>query len=117
MDREVPDYLKGPFTRLDIILWLNEKVPDLRLMFAEIQLGEVPLPRQEVSILRGAKVREVITQIGNAWGVGWGAEVYSQPREIHTMDPMTGNTKNSSAERIKLIFGKGLYLMQESNPA
>jgi len=114
MDMEVTDSLKGTFTRMEIMGWLNEKVPDLRLLFTDTRLSKMPWPKREILIERGTKVREVITRVGMAWGVGWGAEVYLQPGEAQTMGPTPAGTKPSRWERIKLVFGKGMHFAEEA---
>ena len=108
LDKEVKVGLKGKFTKDEIVAWLNEQIPEVHQMrFREDKVGGVPDSVRDISIEPGLKVRAFLSRVGNAWGVGWAARVFSRPIELEINNPATGTKKTVIDLRIAVVFGGG----------
>jgi hypothetical protein len=108
LDKEVKVGLKGVFTKDKIVAWLNDQVPEVHQMrFREDKVGGIPDSVREISIEPGLNVRTFLSRVGKAWGVGWGARVFSRPIELKIENPVTGVKTTVIDLRIAVAFGEG----------
>jgi hypothetical protein len=111
LDKELPEAIKGKFTRIELIKKLNAQISDLKILLLEGRIVGTTPTSKDFSFNKGAKVRDVLADMARAWGVGWGAEVYSQPKQYEIKDVITGETHKNPGERIRLVFGKEAVLV------